>query len=495
MPRLSPHRTALSPALSLFVCLSASSLVAQTSPPVSADVQKHIHNVEAGLLPAVIIKDAPHQTHTLAERMAAMHVNGVSIAVIHNGQIEWARGYGVATIGGPPVTPETLFQAGSISKPVAALAALRMVQQGKLTLDSDVNSMLKSWKLPDAPVAAGKPVTLRELLTHTGGTTVHGFPGYATDAPVPTLIQVLNGEKPANTAPIRIETQPGTKWNYSGGGFTIMQQIVIDQSGEAFPKLLDDTVLTPIGMTHSTYQQPVPADRKALAATPYDAEGKPIPGGAHTYPEMAAAGLWTTPSDIARYEIEVQTSLAGKSNHVLSQQMTKQMLTPGLGSWGLGVQVGGSPTNPYFTHGGVNEGFESLFVAYEQSGDGAVVMTNAQGGSAIAEEIMHSIAAEYNWPDEKPEVKAAVAVDPKILADYAGKYELGPNFDLTVQVVDGHLTVDAPGQETLQIYAASNTKFFLVVMNAEMEFVRDGQGQVTKMILHQNGQDVPAQKK
>ena len=491
MPRLSLPCTALS----LFVCLSASNLVARTPPPVSAEVQKHIHNVESGLLPAVIIKDAPHQTHTLSERMASMHVNGVSIAVIHNGQIEWARGYGVSAIGGPQVTPETLFQAGSISKPVAALAALRMVQQGKLSLDADVNSMLKSWKLPDAPVAAGKPVTLRELLTHTGGTTVHGFPGYATDAPVPTLVQVLNGEKPANTPPIRIETQPGTKWNYSGGGFTIMQQILVDQSGEPFPKLLEESVLKPIGMTQSTYQQPLPADRKALAATPYDAEGKPIPGGAHTYPEMAAAGLWTTPSDIARYAIEVQTSLAGKSNHVLTQEMTKQMLTPGLGGWGLGVQIGGAPTNPYFSHGGVNQGFESLFVAYEQSGEGAIVMTNAQGGSAIAEEIMHSIAAEYNWPDERPTEKTAVPVDPKILADYAGRYELGPNFDLTLQVVDGHLTLEAPGEETLQLYASSNNRFFLAVMNAELEFVRDGQGKVIKMIMHQNGEDVPAQKK
>jgi len=491
LPRLSLPCTALS----LFVCLSASNLVARTPPPVSAEVQKHIHNVESGLLPAVIIKDAPHQTHTLSERMASMHVNGVSIAVIHNGQIEWARGYGVSAIGGPQVTPETLFQAGSISKPVAALAALRMVQQGKLSLDADVNSMLKSWKLPDAPVAAGKPVTLRELLTHTGGTTVHGFPGYATDAPVPTLVQVLNGEKPANTPPIRIETQPGTKWNYSGGGFTIMQQILVDQSGEPFPKLLEESVLKPIGMTQSTYQQPLPADRKALAATPYDVEGKPIPGGAHTYPEMAAAGLWTTPSDIARYAIEVQTSLAGKSNHVLTQEMTKQMLTPGLGGWGLGVQIGGAPTNPYFSHGGVNQGFESLFVAYEQSGEGAIVMTNAQGGSAIAEEIMHSIAAEYNWPDERPTEKTAVPVDPKILADYAGRYELGPNFDLTLQVVDGHLTLEAPGEETLQLYASSNNRFFLAVMNAELEFVRDGQGKVIKMIMHQNGEDVPAQKK
>ena len=293
-----------------------------------------------------------------------------------------------------------------------------------------MNTELKSWKLPYGPEAKGKVVTLRELLTHTGGTTVHGFPGYAAGEPVPTLVQVLNGEKPANTPAIRVETEPGTKWNYSGGGITIMQLMMIEASGEAFPKLLHDTVLAPIGMTHSTYQQPLPEEWKAMAATPYEGDGKPIAGGAHTYPEMAAAGLWTTPTDLAKYEIEVQRSLVGEANHVLSKEMTAQMLTPGMGNWGLGVQIGGSKTDPYFTHGGVNEGFESDFAAYEKGGEGAVVMTNAQGGEQLAEEVMRSIAAEYGWPDFKPVVRTAVKVDPKILAEYVGTYELAPNFDL-----------------------------------------------------------------
>ena len=480
-------------------CLAGRSILAQTpsaAPAATpAEIQQHIQHVESGLLPASVIKDDPHQAHTLSERMAAMHVTGVSIAVIHHGAIEWAQGFGSAAQGGPPVTADTLFQAGSISKPVAAMATLRLVQQGKLSLDADVNTILKSWKLPAAPVAEGKPVTLRELLTHTGGTTVHGFPGYATDAAVPTLVQVLDGEKPANTPAIRIEAMPGSKWNYSGGGFTIMQQMVIDVTNEPFPKLLQDTVLTPIGMTHSTYQQPLPADRKAMAATPYDSQGKPIPGGAHTYPEMAAAGLWTTPSDIARYAIEVQTSLEGKSNHVLSQAMTQQMLTAGMGNWGLGLEMGGSASNPYFSHGGVNEGFESIFLAYEHGGDGAVVMTNAQGGSAIAEEIMRSIAAEYNWPDDRPTVKTAISVDPKILGDYIGSFELAPNFNLDITLEDGHLVGQATGQSKLRLYAESSTRFFPLEIDATIEFVKDDQGKVSKMILHQGGHDVPAPRK
>jgi CubicO group peptidase (beta-lactamase class C family) len=467
----------------------------QKTPAISAETQQHIKDVETGLLPSVVVKDDPHPGHSLSERMTALHVPAVSIAVIHHGVIEWAQGFGVMSVGGSPVTAETLFQAGSISKPVAAMAALHQVQIGKLSLDADVNTVLTSWKLPDAPIAGGKPVTLRELLTHTGGTTVHGFPGYATDAAVPSLVQVLNGEKPANTPAIRIEAVPGSKWNYSGGGYTIMQQMLIDETKEPFPKLLHDTVLAPIGMTHSTYQQPLPAEMRASAATPYEADGKPIAGGAHTYPEMAAAGLWTTPTDLARYCIEVQHSLKGEWNHVLSQDMTKQMLTRGMGDFGLGLAIGGSTTNPYFGHGGVNAGFENTMSAYEQDGEGAVVMTSAQGGSRLADEVMRSIAAAYHWPDFQPKVRAVVTVDPKILASYVGTYELTPKFSLVVTVENSHLMTQATGQSSFSMLAESETKFFPTAFDAEIEFFKDDQGNVAYLMLRQNGHETKALKK
>jgi CubicO group peptidase (beta-lactamase class C family) len=443
----------------------------------------------------VVIKGDEHATHTLADRMKGLNVPGVSIAVIHEGKIEWARGFGVSSIGGSPVTAESMFQAGSISKPLAAMAALRLVQQGKLSLDVDVNTLLTSWKLPIDPVAAGKPVTLRELLAHTAGITVHGFPGYASTAAVPTLVQVLNGEKPANTPAIRSETVPGDKWNYSGGGYTIMQQTLIDVTKEPFAKLLHDTVLAPIGMTHSTYEQPLPKEFQRFAATPYNGDGKPVEGGAHTYPEMAAAGLWTTPTDLARYAIEVENSLEGKANHVLSVEMTRQMLTPGMGKWGLGLQIGGADSNPFFTHGGANEGFMNSFVAYEKAGEGAVVMTNADLGGILADEIMHSIAAEYAWPDWHPTVRTAIQVDPKVLAGYAGTYELAPNFDLVITVENNQLVTQATGQNKIPIFAESETKFFPTAFDAEIEFFKNDQGKVTNLVLHQNGHDMKVQKK
>ena len=427
--------------------------------------------------------------------MKELNIPGVSIAVLHNGQIEWARGYGVTSLGAQPVTADTMFQAGSISKPLAAMAALRLVEQGKLALDADVNTFLTSWKLPSDPVQAGKPVTLRELLTHTGGTTVHGFPGYAQNEPVPTLVQVLDGEKPANTPAIRSEAAPGAKWNYSGGGYTIMQQAVIDIAGEPFPRLLHDTVLAPIGMTHSTYEQPLGKEFQPFAATPYRGDGKPVEGGAHTYPEMAAAGLWTTPTDLLRYAIEVEKSLDGKANHVLSAGMTRQMLTAGVGNWGLGLEIGGAPGNPYFSHGGVNAGFVNIFAAYAKNGEGAAVMTNSENGGIIGDEIMHSIAVEYNWPDWHPKERTAVSVDPKVLTQYIGTYALAPNFDLVVTVENGQLMTQATGQGKIPLFAESETRFFPIVIDADIDFVKDAQGKVTSLVLHQNGHNMNAPKK
>jgi CubicO group peptidase (beta-lactamase class C family) len=482
-------------ALMALVCCLAQSAVAQNAPITSPEVEQHIQSVTSGLIGGVVIKGDKHVTHTLADRMKELNVPGVSIAVIHQGKIQWARGFGVRSLGGAPVTADTMFQAGSISKPLAAMAALRIVQQGKLSLDTDVNTYLTSWKLPSDPVTAGKPVTLRELLTHTAGTTVHGFPGYAINEPVPTLVQVLNGEKPANTPAIRSEGAPGVNWKYSGGGYTIMQQVLIDTTKEPFPKLLHDSVLAPIGMSHSTYEQPLPQAFQDLAATPYRGDGKPVEGGAHTYPEMAAAGLWTTPTDLARYAIEVEQSLEGKANHVLSADMTRQMVTPGIGHWGLGLEIGGTDSNPHFSHGGANEGFRNIFVAYEKSGDGAVVMTSGDAGGLLGDEVMHSIAVEYGWPDYHPVARAAVQVDPKILAQYVGSFELQKGFDLVVTMENGQLVTQATGQDKIPLYAESETTFFPTVIPAEIEFFKDGQGKVTYLILHQNGQEMKAPKK
>jgi CubicO group peptidase (beta-lactamase class C family) len=455
-----------------------------------SETQQHIQHVESKLLAGIVLQNDAHQKHTLSERMKELHVPGVSVAVIHHGALEWARGYGITRLGGPPVTPDTLFEAGSISKPVAAMAALRLAQHGQLPLDADVNTLLKSWKLPEDASTRGKPVTVRELLSHTGGIGVHGFPGYAAWDRFPSLVQVLNGAPPANTPAIRSEAVPGRQWKYSGGGYTILQQILIDVGHQPFPKLAHDLVLGPIGMDHSTYQQPLPEDLKPSAATPYEGNGAPVLGGAHVYPEMAAAGLWTTPSDLARFAIEVQKSLEGKANHVLSAEMMEQMLTRGMGNWGLGVEIGGSAAKPYFAHGGVDAGFESWMVAYEQGGEGAVVMTNAQGGNTLAEEVLRSIAAEYGWPDYHPTVRTAVPVPPFVLATYTGTYELAPNLKMVITVKNGQLISQATKQPEVPLFGSTKTIFFPTAFNAEIEFFQDGAHHTTHLVLRQGGREM-----
>jgi CubicO group peptidase (beta-lactamase class C family) len=474
---------------------ACSGQAAMTTAQQSQEIRQRIEAVESCLPPPVIVKNAPKGCTTLSKRMTELHIPGVSIAVVHNGVIEWARGYGVRQVGGEPVTADTLFQAGSISKPVAAMAALRLVEQGKLSLDADVETELTGWKLPPSSAAPGATVTLRELLTHTAGTTVHGFPGYAAGAAVPSLVQVLNGEPPANTQAIRLEIAPGKEWRYSGGGYTVMQEMVLDATKEPFPKLMHETVLAPIGMSHSTYQQPLPAELLRNAAMPYNADGTPVPGGPHTYPEMAAAGLWTTPSDLCRYILEVQNSLAVKANHVLSQAMTEKMLTAGTGNWGLGLQLGGVAQNPWFSHGGDNAGYENLFVGYEKNGDGAAVMTDAQGGSRLAWDMMRAIAVTYDWPDFRPVERTMVKVDPAVLARYVGTYQLEPNFSVVFTLEGSQLMTQATGQPKFPVYPESETKFFLTVVDAEVEFVPDEKGQVSYAILHPGGQDHKAMRK
>lgn len=360
--------------------------------------QSHIRAFERGLGPVVTISGKGVYRQSLLAEMKRLHVPAVSIAVIHDSKIEWAKGYGVAGAGDAPVTQDTLFQAASLSKGLTSMAALKMVEQHKLSLDSPVNSELTRWKLPETSFDAETPVTLRELLSHTGGLSVHGFAGYAAGQAIPTLVQVLRGELPANSPPIVVMEKPGTKFMYSGGGYTVIQQMMIDQSGESFPALMKELVLDPIGMKRSSFRQPLDHAMLEGAALPFDNEGNPTRGGPHTYPELAAAGLWTTPSDLALWLIELQRSISGKANHVLSVDSMRTMLTPVKDGYALGVATKAPNGRPAISHSGANQGYRCTYFAY-QDGDGIVIMTNSDNGDAITMEILGSIAREYHWPD------------------------------------------------------------------------------------------------
>ncbi len=455
--------------------LSATLLVSATLTFAAGVLDEKIHRVENGLLRPVAIKGQPVQKLTIAERLKHFRVPGVSVAVVSGSRIEWARAYGQAAAGaGRRVTADTLFQAASISKPVAAVVALRLVEMGRLALDEDVNLKLRSWKVPDNDFLKSEKVTLRRLLSHTAGLTVHGFRGYAAGEEVPTLRQLLDGTKPANSAPVRADVVPGSRWRYAGGGYEVMQQLVEDVTGKPFPQVAKELVLAPLGLRRSTYQQPLPERRAAGVATGHRATGAAIQGRWHTYPEMAAAGLWTTPSELCRVILEIQ-----KPGKVLKPSTAREMLTPVLGNYGLGFSLGETEGAKSFSHGGSNEGFRCTLFAYRDSGRGAVVMTNGDRGGALGREVLASIAAEYGWPDFKPRERAVIRVDPEILRSYAGKYQLprGPLVDVTAD--QGRLYVQAPDGQRRELLPESETLFFDPDGDApDLRFLRKPDGSI-----------------
>lgn len=443
---------------------------------LSAQMAERIQRVESGLGPRLRIAGRPESHWSIKERMAHYRVPAVSAAVIQDGKIVWSKAWGMADAEGKRVANvDTVFQAASISKLVASMAVLSLVAQGRLSLDEDVNVKFKSWKLPAHSFS--KPVTLRGILSHSAGLTVHGFPGYAAGAPVPTLLQLLKGEKPANTAAVVVDIAPGSRWRYSGGGYEVMQMLVQDVTGIPFARLVKKLVLDPVDMRHSTYEQPLQDKWSANAAHAYNGNGEPIAGRWHTYPEQAAAGLWTTPTDLARLLLEVQ-KLAASRSKLLPGHIVKDMLTAQKGMHGLGWQVTPDGPNQRFQHGGSNAGFRCNAVAYTSRGQGAVIMTNADSGASLAGEVLRSIAAEYGWPDYRPETRNAIDLTAQQLEPYAGEYKVG-EMVIRLSVTAGGLRAAAPWG-TAELAPESETRFLSLTDGVpDFVFERDGSGRVT----------------
>lgn len=337
---------------------------------------------------------------TLDEAMRKVGVPGASIAVVKDFEIQWSKGYGVADVtSGAKATPDTLYQAASISKPITAMAVLKAMQDGKLTLDQNVNELLTSWQVPASEFTARQPVTLRGLLSHTSGTDDgFGFPGYNPTAPMPTPVQILKGGKPSNVGAVVVARPPLTAYKYSGGGLTLVQVLLTDVLKRPFADLLRDTVLDPIGMTHSAYEQPLSPERDTNAARGHDRAGAAGDVKWHVYPELAAAGLWTTAPDLARFGIELQKSLQGRSNKVLTRATTLEMATPvGVGPFAIGMDVRNLGEGWYLGHGGSNWGFQCLVLMHKLKGYGFAVMTNSDSGGRLIAELQQRVAAAYQW--------------------------------------------------------------------------------------------------
>ncbi len=466
--------------------------------------------IESGLPPAIVLEESASEQLHLIDRMKFYKVPGVSVAVIDNGAIAWARGYGVRETGTEePVTTNTLFQAASISKSVAAVVALRLVEQGSLELDEDVNRKLRSWKLPENEFTADEKVSLRLLLSHRAGLADYaGFRGAAPNQPLPTLREILETGK-WTPAPIRVGFEPGSRFAYSGGGYCLIEQLLEDVSGKPFPMLAHELVLKPLKMDDSSFDQDLSPERSLQAAVGHQWNGNRLPRNWNLYPATSAAGLWTTPSDLARFAIELQKSKAGARRSILSPAtMTEMLSTQGRdddrdskvialkegiaeqppASWGLGVGLIGKPPTRFF-HGGSNPGYQCEMQAYLHGGQGAVIMTNGDQGWRLARELLWAIGREYDWPEYAyhPEIKKVASLSQAELEQFVGRYQISSSRPsqrtLNITLDDDRLSAQILGDpQKMNLYPQSSDACFTIEDAMTLRFVKDETGTFIEVV-------------
>lgn len=417
-------------------------------------------------------------TYKLQQRMKELQVPGVSIAAIHNGHVDWARGYGVAAIGGPSVTPDTLFAAESMSKPVTALAVLKLYEQKRIDLDRNVNDYLKRWKLPESSLPGPKTVTIRQLLTHTSGIGTHNGELYDPSKPLPTLLNDLDGTPPARTAPVRIEATPGTGFRYANGGYVVLQLLVEDITGESFTSFVEHTVLAPAGMTSSSYEVPLSDQLSTHAATAYLGDHA-IPPRKYYNPDAAAGGLWSTATDMAKLLIELQKEYDGHSSRILKQSTIRQMLAPGPQMMpgmlqGLGIVVGGKPGAHFMEHGGSGIFHDEMVAYFQGKQDGVVVMANGSNAGVLVEEILRSTSTVYNWPDFRQKAHRAIPFNVNYATKFAGNY--GP---IRFVAAPEGLAVEMPAGVTPErVYMDRPGHFFVLSGPQEFTFIDETNGRM-----------------
>jgi CubicO group peptidase (beta-lactamase class C family) len=464
--------------------------------------ENHINNIITNLLPKTSFEGKFTSPQNLGDRLAFYQTPGVSIAVINNFEIEWAQGFGFCDSRfNNKVTIDTLFQSASISKAVFALGIMRLVERDILNLDEDVNRYLTTWHVPTNESWQPK-VTLRQILSHTAGLTTDAFPGYLVSEILPSLTQILNGRPPAKTEKVEVNILPGLQFCYSGGGTLVAQLVVVDILNKPFPQIMSELVFNPLGLVNSTYEQPLPKNWETKSATGHPWRGIPITDRFYVYPEMAAAGLWTTVIDLAKVGIELLQILNDCSaGTFLTKDAVVSMLCPQLESQkvgdgefaGIGFFCDGEKDSFQFGHAGSNEGFSSVMRFYPSSGQGAVIMLNSNEGWPLIDEILQAIATEYEWPDAVSNDKIIVRL--KNLNDYVGNYSSATGTEFRVDINGKNLTLQYQNQTPLVIYPLSEVEFFSKAVNTKIYFEKDDKAKKVSITVSQQGEQIKADKK
>ncbi len=449
--------------------------------------KKRIKQVEKGLLRAVTIKGMKPEKLTLAARMPFYRVPGVSMAVMDRHELEWAKAYGVRDAQTlEPATTEIVFQAGALGQPLAATAALILVAQGRLGLDEDVNARLVTWKVPSNEFTRQAPVTLRGLLAHTAGFPEPPLPGYSRDDRPPTLPALLQGRAPGHYVRLEPDAAPRPgRARPSEAGFAVLQQLLEDVSGEAFPALVRKLVLDPLEAGRSGFEGPPWEGPPGPAAAGHERDGRPVGGGSLAYPASAASGLWTTPTELVLFLTDLMRAAMERGGRLLPPPAARSMLAPQAGGQSFGFAVDGSGQDVRFHLRGRTGGFACTLDVYPYRGQGAVIMTNCANGLLLADEILRAMAAAYLWPDFGPVEKTLYRLDPSIYAGYVGRYEVTQEYALDIAHEDYYLVIRPTGQAPTKFYVESQTFFFSIDPYIRIQFHSDEKGDVTGLTLWQ----------
>lgn len=468
----------------------------QAAVPDREAIRSARERVERRLLPLVALAGVPDSAFPLRDRMERYRVPGVSLSVIDEGRIAWSGAYGVREAGRPgAVTDTTLFQAGSISKSVAAATALRLVDRGRLALDDDVNRTLRSWRVPRDSLTRRRPVTLRALLSHSAGFNLPSFRGYQGGAALPTLAQILAGTAPANTPAARVEVAPGTEWRYSGAGTEVVRQLLEDATGRDYADVATEEVLAPAGMCRTSFsQRPDTLGREVATG---HSGSTPVAGGWFLHPELAAAGMWSTSNDLARFGLALGFSLHGASGGLLREPTMREAVRRQMGSWGLGFALGGGAgDSATFGHDGSTAGFTARLVMFDDGRRGLAVMTNGES-EALIDEIQRSVAAAYGWPVRARPVRRVVQLAPEQLTRVAGRYRVVVDdraIDVGFTLAGDRLAFVGQSGQPAPLYAESPNRFFSRESGTTFTFDTDGRAPARRVTIDQTGQQFVAQR-
>lgn len=455
----------------------------------------------SGLRPGVLEPGASLPRWSLQQRMTHHHVPGAAIAVLRDGKLVHVAGYGVRAAGtDAPVDADTLFSVGSVSKVVTAATTLRLVADGRLDLDQNIQQHLTDWQVPGTAATPHPRITLRMLLSHTSGLGVHGFADYLPGEPLPSVLQTLDGVPPAKNSPVRLIYPPGERGDYSGGGVMVEQHVLETVSAQPLDALARAQVFTPIGMSRSRFDDPPPDTDNIANAHDSSGDVTALPRGWQSFPEAGASGLWTSAADLGRFVAALGASYRG-TDRFLPRSLATGMMTRVGPSWhGLGPRLDGYGVQRIFHHGGSNDSYRAWIEGYLETGDGFVILTNGENGAALAAEIRNALSDVIGLGVNPVIRSIALDVGSPAVTDLAGNYvrsdavpfalqgALADVFDvpaLDVSVGDGGVRMGVAGTgRSGRLLPVSPNRFVSPDIDGlQAEFQRDAWGDVSGLVL------------